>query len=161
MASGGGMVDVLEKTGLLRSWILEQVRGREHGRRRNAARLEVARSSMTVEPRGPLGDEVVECLAVVPAEQRRGEARVGGPSGSVHRREQRAPLLLGRDAQRDPRIVAARGKRAVRRHRRVVAGGARAGAPGELKLDQRIRDVLHARLELQTSTCWPSPVARA
>ena len=148
MTPGDGMVDVLKKIGGLESGIVDQIRRREHRRRRNSAGLQVAREFVAIEARGPLGDEFVECYAVAPAKQRRGETRVGRPSGSFHRPEQRTPLLLGRDAQRDPRIVAARGKHAMRRHRRVVAGGARTRTSGELELDQRIRDVLHARFQL-------------
>src|SRR5579864_6003477 len=71
------------------------------------------------------------------------------PLRAAHHVDQRAPLIVAADADRDPRVIAARGERSVRRASGIIVGSGGAGAAVEAELHEGVRDKRDARLELR------------
>src|SRR5579885_3158418 len=149
MPAGDRVIDFLEKSGRPKRRVLEQIRGRKHRRSRYSALLQLASELVAVALRRPLGDVLVQHSAVLEAPERSCKALLCSPYGRTHGIEQRAPLLLVLNANRYPAILAAGRECAVRSRRRIVTGGARARVPGQVELEQRVGDVLHARFQLR------------
>src|SRR5713101_10115261 len=80
--------------------------------------------------------------------ERRRELLATRPLRGAHHVKQDAPLIVAADADRNPRVVAARREGSVGRPCGIIVGRGGAGAAVEAELHEGVRDKRDARLEL-------------